>query len=187
MGYASKTLLEEVLEERPDYPKPGVFVETGTYKAQSILAMTKFFEEAHTIEIEKGLFDKAVKKCAGTGIHLHHGDSAEIVPRLAKQLGRPAIWYLDAHWFPDSQVHGEKPFPLWDELKAIVDREQQDIIIVDDLHAFGRRCLHNGKEDLGSWWEVSVKSLEEFVGPDRLEHCFKHVAGDCVILYLKGA
>ncbi len=186
MGYASKTLLEEVLEERPDYPKPEVFVETGTYKAQSILAMAKLFEEAHTIEIEKGLFDKAVKKCAGTGIHLHHGDSAEIVPHLARQLKQPVIWYLDAHWFPDSQVHGEKPFPLWDELKAIVDRRMQDIIIVDDLHAFGRRCLHNGEEDLGSWGEVSVKSLEEFVGPDRLEHCFKHVAGDCVVLYLKG-
>ncbi len=187
MGYASKELLDDILEERPDYPKPAIFVETGTYKAQSILAMDRWFDETHTIEIEKGLYDKAVKKCAGTEINLHHGDSAELVPRLAAQLKLPAIWYLDAHWFPDPQVHGEKPFPLWDELKAIVDRGQRDIIIVDDLHAFGRKCLHNGKEDRCPWWEVSMKSLEEFVGPDRLEHCFTHVAEDCVILYLNGA
>ena len=186
MGYATKQLIDDLLDERPDYPKPGIFVETGTYKAQSILAMDRWFDETHTIEIETGLYEKAVKKCARTKINLHHGDSAEIVPRLAKQLGQPAIWYLDAHWFPDPQVHGEKPFPLWDELKAIVDREKRDIIIVDDLHAFGRRCLHNGKEDRCPWWEVSMKSLEEFVGPDRLEHCFKYVAGDCVVLYLKG-
>lgn len=183
MGYATKTLIEDIFRNQPDYAGISVFVETGTYKCNSILGMAPLFRELHTIELAKELYDQAVKKCEGKGINLHHGDSAKILPVVARQIKEPVIFYLDAHWFVDPEVTKENPFPLWDEMRAILSRKMKDIIVVDDVHAFGRTHDPKGQPDLCAWSQVSVQSLTDFVG-DRLVHWFFHVKGDCIVIYL---
>jgi hypothetical protein len=107
---------------------------------------------------------------AQTGIQFHLGDSLTVLPAIARAYqSRPCLWFLDAHWFDllghgddwPIPVAGESPFPLWGELAAIVARGQPDIVIVDDVHAFGR--------DDNGWHSVSRQTLDISIG-SRLEH-----------------
>ncbi len=73
----------------------------------------------------------------------HHGDSAEVLPRLCQLIDEPAVFFLDAHWFERGghrdiiHVADGNRLPLLAELTAIADRPPGDIVIVDDVHAFG--------------------------------------------------
>jgi hypothetical protein len=96
----------------------------------------------------------------------HLGDSAELVQRLsAAYCDVPVCWYLDAHWWAEELGSGgkwnqpvadENPFPLWAELATIAGRTQADLVIVDDVHAFGRDEL--------DWRSVSSVSLDKALG-----------------------
>jgi len=56
-------------------------------------------------------------------------------------------------------VADTSPFPLWNELTTVATRKTSDLIIVDDVHAFGR--------DENGWQSVSQASLDQWFG-DRL-------------------
>lgn len=82
---------------------------------------------------------------SGTPAICHQGDSALVLPEICRQYGdEPIFFYLDAHHIarlgPDRwPLPVADRFPLWDELKVIADRNQLDRVVVDDVHAFGRR------------------------------------------------
>ena len=134
--------LRRILNVRPGYAKIDTFVETGTWLADTTLAACRLFRWVETIELSYDLYAAAKRKLANSQAILHFGDSAQIIPLIAKRLDRPVCWYLDAHWFREQSPYGppasESPFPLWKELEAIKLRRHADIVIVDDVHAFGR-------------------------------------------------
>lgn len=121
---------------------PRVFVETGTFKGKT----TRFalslglFEQVHTIEIHDGNYQLAVEQLQPLGVQCHHGDSADVLPQLAREISRPCVFFLDAHWGTTSPDMGgaDKPLPLWVELDAIAARRRADIVIVDDVKTFGQ-------------------------------------------------
>ena len=114
---------------------------------------------------------KCVELYSQTGIQFHLGNSEQVVLSLSSLYNnRPILWYLDAHWFPFSTKHTRRsgkhwtipvsdgaPFPLWSELKAIKERNQRDIIIIDDVHYFGR--LENKESPTEEWKNVSHQTL----------------------------
>lgn len=125
---------------------PGrVAVETGTFEADSTRLLLQRFAVVHTVELSWPRFERCCHLLAGTRAVCHHGDSAEILPTLSlRYWDEPIFWYLDAH-------HIQRPaadrwdlpiadsFPIWSELETIAQRNQPDRVVVDDVHAFGRR------------------------------------------------
>lgn len=132
------------------------FVETGTYRAVTTLAMSKVFKHVHSIELSETLYDEAKEKCKGVeNIQLHHGDSAMVLPTL--DLPKPVVFLLDAHACKTKPlVTAQGAFPLWKELEYIGQRPCRDIIIVDDVHAFGK---HNERANSPEWIEVTTESI----------------------------
>jgi hypothetical protein len=146
-----------------------VAVETGTFEGNATQLLARHFPTVHTIELQPQRWRGAIETLGRIGATFHLGDSAEIVPRLSVAYDdTPVCWYLDAHWFgvqPNKgkwnlPVADENPFPLWAELATIAGRTQADLVIVDDVHAFGR-------DELG-WRSVSSVSLDKALG-GRLE------------------
>jgi len=135
---------------------PAVFVESGTYHGKTTRLAVPRFREVHTIEISPPLYDVAVRDLTPLGVRCHFGNASDIVPHLAVLIAEPAFWYLDAHWFKrtSAPVGGkEHPLPLWDELRAIAQRPYADIIVVDDVHSFGK------SEPTPEWEAVSLDAI----------------------------
>ena len=147
-----------------------VAVETGTFEGQTTAILARHFPAVHTIELETQRWRRAVETLGRISATFHLGDSAQLLPYLsAAYRDVPVCWYLDAHWWTEETGSGgkwylpvanESPFPLWSELETIAGRTQADLVIVDDVHAFGRSELE--------WQSVSVATLDQALG-SRLE------------------
>jgi len=165
-------------------------VETGTYKANSTRKMAFMFPRVYTIEIGQAQFDaNAPLLACMPHVSAILGDSAEIVPLLAKVLQEPVLWYLDAHWFPAQFADGvelcrDNPFPLWAELEAIRDRKMPDLVLVDDVHAMGREDWGPSPPDgvVDNWVKTSHEAIKELLG-DRVLR--SRVRQDKVICFLR--
>ena len=120
-----------------NYKKYPVFVESGTYKAETILAMEPYFDKLHTIEIYEQFWYDAQTKYTGNKICFHYADTEKFMPQLLPQIHENAIFFLDAHWSGVDTGLGEKTVPLYEELRAI-NRffEGRAIIIIDDFRLF---------------------------------------------------
>jgi hypothetical protein len=140
---------------RTRYPEvPTVFVETGTFEGKTTRLALEQFAAVHTVELDHDRFWRALSQLGPLGTHCYHGDSRVWVPRLAKQIEGPVFWYLDAHWFNVPGVAGKaEGLPLWDELEAIAARPWADVVVVDDVHAFGT------DRPTPEWLEVSLERI----------------------------
>jgi hypothetical protein len=149
---------------RERYAAPKVFVESGTFHGKTTRFAVEQFDVVHTIELNTDWFMAALKELAPLGVHCHHGNSADVIPKLARQIEGPVFWYLDAHWFKVApNVAGKDlPLPLWAELEAISQRTEPDVIVVDDVHSFGK------SEPTPEWEKVNLDSIAAHF-PERKE------------------
>lgn len=134
---------------------PTTVVETGTFRGQFTLRLPELFQVVHTVELSARLFATHPDDLR---INWHHGDSAEVVAKLAVELKEPVLWYLDAHYFAGADA--AESFPLWRELRAISARSQPDIVVVDDVHTFGKQR----DKKYGPWHAVTPKALVKALG-----------------------
>lgn len=146
----------------------GTIVETGTWKAEFSLLACSLFERVISIELHPELWAMAVAKYGRTSVEFELGDSREYMPRLASEITEPCVWYLDAHKLPGGGGAGENDHPLMEELAILNQRDQPDIIVVDDVHAFGRTG------DRSDWSNVNEASILDSVS--RVSH--SEVVGD---------
>lgn len=168
MAGINEVLIRQILSRHDGrYSGIDTFVETGTRLGSTAFIMSRLFREVHTIELSEDLFNEARSRFKNEPINFHLGDSAEVLPRLAEEIDRPAVFFLDAHWYIDdklrSKIASDNPFPLWKEIEVLKARPYADVIIVDDVHSFGRLSPHQG------WSEVSLASIQRHVGERALD------------------
>lgn len=138
-------------------------VETGTYRGEFTEVLSKEFGTVITIERSMALARAAQKKFRRSNVTVHLADSRDVLPGLCDSITEPCIWYLDAHAIPNGEGVGAHDHPLMQELEIVNKRSQPDVIVVDDVHAFGR------EEDRSDWSQVTVESILKAV--DRVvEH-----------------
>ena len=114
-----------------------VLVETGTYKADTVRALRRDFDEIHSIEIDESLHRAAVARCRRQGnARLHLGDSARLLGRVVADLDRPALFWLDAH-FSGEGTGGRGGHPVVDEVREATGAGLGHVVLVDDAREFG--------------------------------------------------
>lgn len=151
-GCITEVEMEGILSRFPRHSKIETFIETGTFRAETILKMCNLFSNCHTIELSPDLYDKAREKYASTAITFHNGDSVKTLGRLIPEINEPAIFFLDAHWCGRESAQGNIDVPLIEEIQLIADRPYNDLVIIDDFRLFST----NDKED---WGNINVKSI----------------------------
>lgn len=152
------------------------FVETGTFRGETIRKMERWFETLYTIEIDPKLHREAKARYPSPKIHYLLGDSVAKLRIISRQLSDPALFYLDAHFSGTGTGKGAKDVPLIEELEILAQRHQEDCIIVDDLRLFG---THRNEED---WSEVTRDSILRAFGRRDLETIEQ---GDKLVLLLR--
>jgi len=116
-----------------------VFVETGTFRGDTVELVKDVFREIHTVELSPEYYVEARFRFDGQAhIDLVHGDSttalAEWAPRLREQS---VLYFLDAHWcVADNTAGGTSQCPLLGEIRAIGQLNADSLIVIDDARLF---------------------------------------------------
>jgi len=115
-----------------------VLVETGTWRGDAIFTLRGEFREIHSIELAPELHREAVGALGHLAhIHLHCGDSAVELPRIAATLTAPTLYWLDGHWCAGPSARGAKDTPIFEELHFLLNRPaRRDVILIDDARYF---------------------------------------------------
>ena len=160
----TKDRLDQIINKHPSHQKINTFLETGTHLGGQIdLVLTcPIFKSIHTIELNDYYYEYSSKKFKDVKkVTCYKGDSVKLLPSVIKNLKDPMMFYLDAHFCQcekDQQQIPKSAFPLFQELDIIKNRNQKDIIAIDDVHTFGIKrwnLQYNRQKD----WEL--------VNPDR--------------------
>jgi hypothetical protein len=116
-----------------------VFVETGTYLGTMVNAVKTDFDSIWSLELDARLAARASKRFERYDhILVVVGDSAETLGALVRQLERPAIFWLDAHYSGGVTASRGDEGPILGEIEAIANSAiaARHIILVDDARLF---------------------------------------------------
>ena len=114
------------------------FVETGTYLGDMVSAMSRDFDEIHSIELFRPLYEKACLRFATfKNIQLYFGDSSIELANIMKKLGHPGLFWLDAHYSGEGTAKGHDESPILSEVNSIFEYGKMDhVILIDDASLF---------------------------------------------------
>ena len=165
-----------------------IAVETGTLFGDSALKLNRYFPEVYTIEINRGLFEKAVTLLKNhTGIKVLFGDSQVVLKELVQKLQGPCLFYLDAHFSGDRSTDwkasrwkgykvdtgfaGDRPtaenqVPLFKEIQLIHDfMKSECVIYIDDIDKFDESGAGlKDKEFKGEdWSHLNLNTIRSYL------------------------
>lgn len=114
------------------------FVETGTWHGDSAKWAAPRFEKVITIEVIEEFYLESKRTLSEYwNVLCVHGDSRYDLNRILRDVERPALFWLDAHWtgHPNYKAEYGKCAVL-DEIKTINYTYSHDAIMVDDVRLF---------------------------------------------------
>jgi len=168
---------QEILRIAPDYK---VAVETGLWEGEQLLTISETFDKTYGIELSEHYAEVAQQKAPKAKVSC--GDTREVLPVLCEFIKKPCVFFLDAHYCKLDPPIEKSEFPLWDELKAISSRNLPDIVIVDDVHTFGKKredLLF--KEGAKEWEYVTPENILEYLPTAYKSEIYK----DSFVVWLK--
>lgn len=141
MSRANERRKHEILIQYAERFGMKVFIETGTYRGDTVKAMllTSLFREIHTIEIYEDRVENAKKRFRSfKHIHCWYGDSAEILPQILLHIDEPTLFWLDAHHSGKqiARVKGLIETPIVAELKTAVIHNPGNVLLIDDARYY---------------------------------------------------
>jgi hypothetical protein len=114
-----------------------VFVETGTYQGGTAVWAAGQFDQVHTIEFSKPIFEETAAKYQSVhNISFYYGDTRKVLTEILDKQSAPAILWLDAHWCSGITFGEEDQCPLLDEIRVINARPEEHFILIDDARLF---------------------------------------------------
>jgi len=128
-----------VVKEYAEQFQVKIFVETGTYLGQMIDGTKVYFDEIVSIELDNDLFERAKKRFSEfKNITILHGDSAELLPICIKDIRKPILFWLDAHYSAGFTTKGNLSTPINMELESILKHpwNAEHVILIDDARCF---------------------------------------------------
>lgn len=114
------------------------FVETGTFKGDTLAAVAATGIRAISVELSPEYFDRANQRFAGKrNVELHQGDAGDVLPRIVATLQEPALFWLDGHYSAGETAHGALASPISAEVRCILESPVQGhVMLIDDAHEF---------------------------------------------------
>jgi hypothetical protein len=120
--------------KRPDIK---TFIETGTYKGDTIEYIKNDFQNIFTIELSEKYANEAIERFKDNKeIKIIKGDSAIELSKKLNNLNEPCVFWLDGHYSYHDTALGNKETPILEEILPILKMKQDHIIIIDDARLF---------------------------------------------------
>ena len=131
-----------------------VFIETGTYKAQTSVWASKRFDIVYSVEASKKLYNEAVEKYGNIrNIKFMRGISKESLREIINEIDTQAVFWLDAHWSGGETFGSDEECPLIDELGLITKKRIKHYILIDDARLF--MCPPPLPHNIDEWPDIS--------------------------------
>jgi hypothetical protein len=113
------------------------FVETGTFKGGTAVWAAKHVERVITIENSKTIFEETSNAYRHLqNIEFLYGDSRALLKKIIKELDKPALFWLDAHWCGADSYGTSDQCPIIEELKIIFASGVAHCVLIDDARLF---------------------------------------------------
>ena len=115
------------------------FVETGTFRGDTIEIASKYFSELYSVEMSQELYRAATERFRGqSGLHLNLGDSPDFLREHSEVFrSRAVLFWLDAHWCSaDDTAGSDSQSPLLNELQAIGSLHPSSVLLIDDARLY---------------------------------------------------
>lgn len=108
-------------------------VETGTFRGDTAVALSRVFPQVVTIELAPALHAAASARFAreAPNVRALRGDSGATLRNLPT-ASTGTFFFLDGHWSTGPTAGRERECPLMDELAAIAPGHPNDCIVIDD-------------------------------------------------------
>jgi len=141
-----------------------IFVETGTWRGDSLFYLRKRFAELHSIEFMPELYTTNVKALRHLpNVFLYHGDSGILLSALVRNIRLPCVFWLDGHYSGPGTGRSESDTPILAELDVLLVRNQErDTILIDDARLF-----------TGNDGYPTMESLRKLVASKRPQALFR--------------
>lgn len=126
--------------------KYDLLIETGTFLGSMVEAQKGNFKKIISIELGINLFKQARKKFINDkNVTIIQGDSGDILSEL--NINEPAIFWLDGHYSGGITAMGDKECPIIEELDAILNKQFNHILLIDDaIYYTGKNSYPTIKE-----------------------------------------
>jgi glycosyltransferase involved in cell wall biosynthesis len=128
------------------------FVETGTFKGDTVEIMLSFFDNLISFELSPVLCKEAAERFSTEKkVQIIQGNSGDLLSPLSESLtSQSTLYWLDAHWCVADNTSGEQSqCPLLQEIRGIGKLNAQSIILIDDARLF--LAPPPKPHDVGQW------------------------------------
>jgi len=177
---------EALIAKHPEYGRE-VYIETGLLAGDRLVIAAECFNRVYGVELD----DHWAKVCHErtkklSNVYVMRGNTREFLPLLSdRHPTTPTFFYLDAHFCQTDPPIQKSEFPLWAELETIRARDTKDIVLVDDVHTFGKaRPELRFRADVPEWEKVTKESLLAFFGDQVVD---SEERADAFVIWRKGA
>lgn len=117
-----------------------IFIETGTFRGDTVKACSDYFETLYSIELSNKYFLESSSRFANVEkVHILEGNSGEILPSIIKKEESTLYW-LDAHYSLGETAKGDKDTPIIKELTYILDNDCKGCVLIDDARCFNGKA-----------------------------------------------
>lgn len=164
-------LLEDELKRVPEtYRKK--FIETGTYKAETAMLASRYFDSVHTIELDHNLAFKAKEVTSlFDNITVYEGHSVTILQMIKNLYNDGGVtFFIDAHGgYQDDSKLEVLPVPILQEVEVILSAlKGKCVFIIDDIS----QCYNPDNKDFYRCISnVDVESIMAKFPPGTTTHC----------------
>ena len=117
--------------------RPRIFVETGTFKGDTVEKMRHLCDRVISIELDRAYYEAAKLRFAPyPNVEIIFGDCTQKIPELLPGLEAPALFWLDGHCSGEGTSKGTEEEPIIAVLSALARRPGQYTIVIDDARTF---------------------------------------------------
>jgi hypothetical protein len=158
-----------------------VFVETGTFKGETIQTVKNDFKQVYSIELSPHYYQEAVNQFAADDhVTLINDNSSQALQALMPNLkDKSVLYWLDAHWCVAEETAGAlSQCPLIDELNAIHHLNADSLVIIDDARLF--LTTPQAPHEVSNWptFHAIIQTLLQLSHTHRLT-----VLNDCILFF----
>ncbi len=139
MGAISFSIDKDLVEFFSRHLPFDVFVETGTYKGDSIDRVKPYFKAFYSVELSEYYADFARDRfLKDPMVQIVCGNAPDEIRRLQSEIkDRSVLYWLDSHWCDAQATQGKtSQCTLAGELKAIENLNKNSVILIDDARLF---------------------------------------------------
>lgn len=129
-----RALIKSTYSKRPDIK---IFIETGTYKGDTVEYVKNDFDKIFTIELSEKYANGSIERFKNESkIKIIRGDSGIELPKLLNNISEPCMFWLDGHYSYHDTALSNKETPILEEIKPILLKHENHIILIDDARLF---------------------------------------------------